>query len=648
MLCLITLMLFLAAYNLSGAELRDISALTFLGDMGLAPLLFTAHSYARIAVFGFLLVGAMALLYGVEIAKPREQVAALFALAGAVGVVFSGNFITLFLFWELLTFSTAVLIILKGTPQAVRRGYHFLLFHFFGGLCMLLGILQQYAATGSFDLVVPEAGLPFFVLAVGFKTAFLPFHVWIAWGYPAASFFASVVLVGLTTKIGVYAFARFVPSDTGIALMGASMAILGVTCALLQKDMRRLLSYLLIVQVGYMVAGIATGSSLGVDGGLLHLVNHMVYKGLLFMSAGVLIFTLGTENIQELSNIEKKEATSPIWKSMPLATMGAVVGACACIGLPLFNGYVSKYLLKGATYGISPVEGMLLVAGVGTVLAFCKLIYFGFIKGRAITKKKLPITMQLAIVTMIFLCLLFGVRPQLLANLLPYTSSLAVYSTKGILTALQFFAIGVMIFIMLGKILAKDLPVPVWLSVEYLLYAPLGRLVLAACRYASIMDRYIDHFYGQSGKAVHGMAQNIHRFDGVITEMQEKVGSSVYRIAKKMNQLNGAISELKNVFGSSTHKEAQVTHRLESSMADLHEALSNKDTIDFPTKYDSLPERVRQEMASDKEKKGPSLWQKLQWQPEEINIRNINFSSLIVVVIMGTFLFLLAYYVDFF
>ncbi len=641
-------MLFLATYNLSGSELRDISALAFLSDIGLVPLLFTAHPYARIAVFGFLLVGAMALLYGLEIARPREQVAALLALAGAVGVVFSGNFITLFIFWELLTFSTAALIILKGTPQAIRRGYHFLLFHLFGGLCMLLGILQQYAATGSFDLVVPEAGLAFFILAVGFKTAFLPFHVWIAWGYPAASFFASVVLVGLTTKIGVYAVARFLPSHPGIALMGASMAILGVICALLQKDMRRLLSYLLIVQVGYMVAGIATGSSLGVDGGFLHLVNHMVYKGLLFMSAGVLIFTFGTENIQELASVEKKEVAPSVWKSMPLATTGAFVGAFACIGLPLFNGYVSKYLLKGATYGISPVEGMLLVAGVGTVLAFCKLIYFGFIKGRAVAKKKLPVTMQLAIVIMTFLCLLFGIRPQLLANLLPYSSSLMVYSPKGVLSALQFFAIGVIIFIPLRKLLVKELPIPSWLSFEYLLYAPLTRLLLIACRSANIIDRYIDHFYGQSGKAVHGMAQNIHRIDGVIIEVQEKVGSSVYRIAKRMNRLDGAISGLKNSFDDSTSKDSPKIHRLESAMADLHEALGAKDIANLPIKHVALPERARQETAGSKEQEEISLWQKLKWQPEEINIRNINFSSLIVVIIMGTFLFLLAYYVHLF
>ncbi|HSW67989.1 MAG TPA: proton-conducting transporter membrane subunit, partial [Bacteroidales bacterium] len=155
-------------------------------------------------VFGFTLTGALALLYGVQLAKPGEQAAALIALASVIGVAFADNLITLFLFWEMLTFATAALILLKRTPEAIMSGSYFLFFHFAGGLLVLLGILQNYAVTGSFLLSEPQGGLYFFALGFGFKAAFLPLQFWVARGYPAASFTSSVILSGLTTKVGVY------------------------------------------------------------------------------------------------------------------------------------------------------------------------------------------------------------------------------------------------------------------------------------------------------------------------------------------------------------------------------------------------------------------------------------------------------------
>ena len=156
-----------------------------------------------------------------------------------------------------------------------------LVFSLVSGFLLTVGILLQYNAAGTFELMYPIAGLPFFILGIGIKTAFLLLHFWVPWGYPAASFPCSVLLAALCTKVGVYAVARVLPPSPFINIMGACMAIVAVTLALLQSDLRKLLSYHIISQVGYMVAGVGLGTSIGIDGGLLHLVNHMIYKALL-------------------------------------------------------------------------------------------------------------------------------------------------------------------------------------------------------------------------------------------------------------------------------------------------------------------------------------------------------------------------------
>jgi multicomponent Na+:H+ antiporter subunit D len=467
-------MVVLAFYNLSGAELNDLSLISF-PDVGIDPFSFTAHPYARMAVFGFLFVGAIALLYGLQVAGPREQAVSLIAVASAVGIGFSANFITLFIFWEVLTFSVAFLIMLKQTSHAIGMGFRFMVFHVAGGLLLLLGIVQHYTATGSLVIATPEAGLIFFALGIGFKAAFLPFHVWVAWGYPTASFPTSVVLAGLTTKIGVYAVARILPPHEAIALMGASMAVFGICCALLQKDMRRLLSYHIISQVGYMVAGAGVAGYYGIDGSLLHVVNHMLYKALLFMSAGAVLLAAGTENLHDLGHHHGDEQAPPVWKGLPIAALGAVVGALAISGVPPFNGYVSKYLLKKAMYGAGPAELMLMFASVGTVVSFCKFCYFGFIKGRAHMKRDITVTMKAAILVTSASCIILGVYPYLMKNILPYQSKLAVYNMAGVTTGLKFLGIGIVVFVILKGILERGIKPPAWMSVEYLIY----RMVLA-------------------------------------------------------------------------------------------------------------------------------------------------------------------------
>ena len=467
---------YLAFYNLSGKELGAFSI--FSPDESVITFSFEAHAYSRILVLGFTVIGVLALLYGLPEAKPNEQVAAIWALASAIGISFANDFITLFIFWELLTITTASLIFMNG-KQVFPMGYRFLFFHLLGGLLFFVGIIQHYVATGSIALTQPEAGLAFFILGIGFKTAFFPFHIWVAWGYPSASIFSSILMASLTTKVGVYALARILPSHEGFVWMGGIMALVGITCALVQKNMRKLLSYHIVSQVGYMVAGVGLGASLAVDGGLFHLANNVLYKSLLFMTAGAVLFATGTENLHALTHHDEENPQSspgkPVWKAMPLVTTGAIIGALSIAGIPFFNGYVSKYMLKEAMEGLGPGEWMLLIASIGTAASFCKFVYFGFIKARASQIIQPRATMQISIMGISLLCILLGIRPELISEVLPYGSSLDVYSLSGMWSSLQLALIGVLFFTVMANPLKKGLPVPAWLSVEYITFKPIER-----------------------------------------------------------------------------------------------------------------------------------------------------------------------------
>jgi multicomponent Na+:H+ antiporter subunit D len=641
LILLLFLMVFLAFYNLSGVELHDYSVLPELEAMGLAPLAFTAHPYARMAVFGFLLVGALALLYGLQVAAPKEQAVSLVAIASAVGISFSANFITLFLFWEVLTFSVAILIMLKLTPYAVSMGRKFLIFHVAGGLLLFLGIVQHHSASGSFVLEKPAAGLLFFLLAIAFKAAFLPLHVWVAWGYPAASYATSVVLAGLTTKVGVYAVARILEPHPAIVLMGASMAVFGICCALLQKNMRGLLSYHIISQVGYMVAGAGMGGYYGIDGSLLHVINHMLYKALLFMSAGAVLLTAGTENLHDLSHHHSDKRLVPLWKVLPVAALGALIGSLAISGVPPFNGYVSKYLLKMAMYGAGPAETMLMLASAGTVVSFCKFCYFAFVKGRVPLQRGLPVSMQSAILLTSAACVFLGIYPQVVQKILPYHSSLTVYNAGGIVSALTFLAVGMAVFIVLKKTLDRGINLPAWLSVEFSLYDPLASSLQACCRYVTTFDSSLNNAYEKAGGTARLLIEKTEQFDGAINEAYEKSGGLARRLADRTEQFDGALNEAYERSGKLAKQLADGTQAFDASLNEAYESsgklarcLADK-AAQADDSLDALYEQSGQ--------RSRSLWDRMRGRPSDWNIKNLNFDSFLIALMLGLFLFILVY-----
>ncbi len=663
---LISTMLALSVYNMAGVDWGIFYV--FEGE-GVLQMYFSGeHPYSNIAAFGFVLVGSLAVLYGLHTAKPSEQAVAICAVASAVGIVYAGDFITLFIFWELLTITTALLILLNRSETSFIMGMRFLLFHLTGGLVLFVGILQHYAAAESLAVQHPEAGMLFFIIGIGCKAAFLPVHLWVAWGYPNASFSSSVVLAGLTTKIGVFAIARIVSppelletagvwggnANFIIAFIGASMAVFGFSCALLQKDMRKLLSYHIISQVGYMVAGagmgvIAAEASYSIDGSLLHMVNHMLYKALLFMCAGAVIYTTGTGNLHELHHGDR-EQDSPVWKSLPLVTAGALVGALAISGVPPFNGYISKYLLKYAVEGVQPMDTMLMIASVGTSISFCKLLYFGYFRAWARVKRSLPVSAIVAIVAVAFLCILFGVNPYLLSDLVPLdsVSGQYFYSTGGMIAALQLVVLGIWIFVLTSGILERGIKPPRWLSIESLVFAPAadyayrmlcsfgsrldssvnnfylrsGYQFFRFCTFIGKVDSSLDEMYLRGGRAAYNFAEKTRAFDGSIERTYEKTGSTVYRLADRGSNAEKALNQAMEEGGKSVQGMARGGKYLDDVLN---------------TSYEKAGEKARQ-AASETPTEGG------RWNPFQWNIQNLNFDTLLLAVVLGIILLVFFYY----
>lgn len=417
----------------------------------------------------FALITFFAILYAAAVAAPRLHLYALLYAGASLGVVFAGDWITLLFFWELMAVTSTFLIWQEG-GEAIGAGYRYLLWHGLGGTLLMAGIALLFMGGGS-PVVGPLAGIPgapyqlwasvLIVLGIGVNIAFIPLHTWLPDAYPRANFVASVFLSVYTTKAAVYLLARAQPGTEFIAFMGAFMAIYGVIFAVFQNDMRRLLSYHIVSQVGYMVAGIgilgwlgaadAVGQ-LGFDGGMAHLFNHILYKALLFMAIGVVIWKTGENALSRVGGLQKK---------MPVTAIAFWIAAFSIAGVPLFNGFVSKGMVLVAAEHTSIWLWVLLeIASFGTFVSFLKLGYFAFLRPGTNEASDPPLLMQAAMLGTAALCIIIGIWPALLYSLMPYPTSYAAYDSAHVLTALLVLGAAALFFFTAGKKLLEPHDVP--------------------------------------------------------------------------------------------------------------------------------------------------------------------------------------------
>ncbi|GAH52162.1 unnamed protein product, partial [marine sediment metagenome] len=244
-----------------------------------------ADSLSLIMGYIFALIGGAAILYSINIVKENgELVCGLLYLGSALGAVFAGDFFTLYIFWEIMAFSSLGLIWYSRTERSTNAGMRYILFHLLGGCALLGGIIIHYMNTGSIAVGPVELGIGYVLLLIGIgvNTAFISLHTWLPDSYPKATIAGAVFMCVFTTKTGVYVLARTFPGVEAVAYMGGVMCLYGVIFALLQNDVRKLLSYHIVSQVGYMVAGIGIGTYIGINGGIAHVFNHILLS-LLFL-----------------------------------------------------------------------------------------------------------------------------------------------------------------------------------------------------------------------------------------------------------------------------------------------------------------------------------------------------------------------------
>ncbi|MEE9610880.1 MAG: proton-conducting transporter membrane subunit, partial [Desulfatiglandales bacterium] len=295
-------------------------------------------------VFGYIfcVVSFIAIIFALEVKDDLQHMSSLIYAGSALGVIFAGEFLSLYIFWELLALSSTFLVLARRTKESQAAAFRYILIHLFGGLCLLAGIIMYYHQTGT--LTFDYIGLSDFssyLLLVGIlvNVAAPPLHPWIKDAYPEATVTGAVFLCVFTTKSAIYVLTRTFPGTDILIYLGAFMTAFPIFYAVLENNIRRVLAYSLINQVGFMVVGIGLGTPLAVNGTVSHAFSHIIYKALLFMSTGSVLYRTGRIKCTELGGI---------YMTMPLTCIFCIVAAASISAFPLFSGFVSKSMIVSA------------------------------------------------------------------------------------------------------------------------------------------------------------------------------------------------------------------------------------------------------------------------------------------------------------
>lgn len=410
-------------------------------------------------VWGYIfnIAAFLAILFAWHDRDGMQQVSALVYAGAAIAAVFAGDLVTLFIYWELTAISSVFLIWAARTEKAYRTGMRYLIIQVGSGVILLSGVLLWYADTGSikFDHIGIEtlAG-KLILIAFGIKCAFPLLHNWLQDSYPEATVTGTVVLSAFTTKLAVYALARGYAGTESLIYIGATMTAFPIFYAVIENDLRRVLAYSLNNQLGFMVVGIGVGTEMALNGTAAHAFSHILYKALLFMSMGAVLYRTGTCKGSELGGL---------YKSMPFTTVFCMVGAASISAFPLFSGFISKSMILTAVAGEHRwfIWGTLLFASAGVFHhSGIKIPYFAFFahdSGRRV--KEAPWNMLLAMFITSFLCIFIGVYPQALYDILPYPVDFVPYTTAHVITQLQLLMFSALAFtvLMLYRIYPPEL-----------------------------------------------------------------------------------------------------------------------------------------------------------------------------------------------
>lgn len=437
-------------------QLPDGAALTlhFL-DYTLTPV--EGTRLGRLFATIFAIMAFAGGLYAMNQSRLTEIVAAYIYAGSAIGVALAGDLVTLFVFWEAMALGSTVVLWSAESRASYRASMRYVMIHLFGGVLLMIGVVGQIKATGSVAFVAMQPlTWPTWLILAGFliNAGAPPLSAWLPDAYPEASPGGTVFLSAFTTKTAVYVLLRGFPGAEILVFIGLYMVFYGIVYAILENDMRRMLAYSIVSQVGFMVTAAGIGTQMAIDGAAAHAFVHIIYKGLLMMSAGAVLHMTGRRKLSDLGGL---------FQSMPLTTICGVVGALSIAAFPLTSGFVSKSMIAQAALDqhLATVWYLLAAASAGTFLyAGLKFPWFVFFqKDSGLRPPDPPLNMRLAMILFAALCVMIGVYPAPLYALLPFPVSYVPYTGGHVLSMLQLLMFSGLAFVVCLPLLKPALTI---------------------------------------------------------------------------------------------------------------------------------------------------------------------------------------------
>ena len=400
-------------------------------------------------VFGYIftIMGFLGVLFALKVKDDLQHTAAFIYAGSTLGVVYAGDLFTLYIFWELMAVSSTFLILAARTREAKSAGFRYLLVHLIGGLFLLAGIVLYIHNRGTIEFdYIGLGGIESYLIFIGvaLNAAAIPLHAWLPDAYPMGTPTSTVFLSAFTTKSAVYVMARTFPGSTPLIWIGAIMVFVPIFYAVLENDIRKVLAYSLLNQVGFMLCGIGIGTALAINGAVSHAFCHILYKALLFMAAGSVLHMTGKIKCTEIGGL---------YKTMPITCLFCIVGAASISAFPLFSGFVSKSMVVSASAheNLALVWLVLQFASAGVFHhAGIKVPFFTFFgHDSGIRTKEPPWNMLLAMGICAFICVFIGIYPGPLYEILPFPVDYQPYTGAHVVGQLQLLMFGALAFALL-------------------------------------------------------------------------------------------------------------------------------------------------------------------------------------------------------
>lgn len=406
-------------------------------------------------VFGYIfhIAAFLSGLFALKVDDPIQHLSGMVYAGAAIAAAFCGDLISLFVFWELTAITSVFLIWAARTESATRTGVRYLVVQVGSGVILLAGSLIHYQETGSlaFERFMQAdgsmtTGAWWIFWGVGIKAAFPCLHNWLQDAYPKATYSGTVYLSAFTTKLAIYALARGFAGNDLLIPIGCVMTAFPIFFAVIENDLRKVLAYSLNNQLGFMVVAIGIGTELAVNGACAHAFAHIIYKGLLFMSMGAVLYRVGTTKASELGGLHR---------TMPWTTVFCIIGAMSIAALPFLSGFSAKSLITSAAgqEGLIAVTFVLLFASAGVMEhSGIKIPFFAFFAHDSGKRpKEAPWNMLTAMAIASALCIGIGVYPRALYDLLPYPTDYNAYDVTHVITQFELLLFAALAFALLLK-----------------------------------------------------------------------------------------------------------------------------------------------------------------------------------------------------